>query len=456
MTLFFLGLFCYSNFHMRGSLDSIVNLAKRRGFVFPDSEIYGGLSNSWDYGPLGVLLKNNIKRAWWKFFVQEHPADMAGLDSAIIMNPRVWGASGHVQNFSDLMVECKKCHQRFRADHAEGGACPDCGGVLTWVKQFNLMFKTHIGATEEQGSEAYLRPELAAGMFTNFKNVADTTRLRVPFGIAQIGKSFRNEITTGNFIFRTREFEIMEFEYFIRKNEWEKYFDYWLSEIKRWWTDVVKADWSHFYLHEIPDGERAHYSRRTVDVEYRYPFGLKELHGIAYRTDFDLKRHMEASGADLSYRDPVTEEKFVPHVIEPTFGLDRLFLVTLLEHYAEAEGGRDEDSESKHEKEIVLRLPTHLAPIKVAILPLSKKESLQKLAHEIQSALAPSFMTQYDETGSIGKRYRRQDEIGTPYCVTVDFDSLDDQKVTVRDRDTMAQERVGIAELSDCLRDKLD
>jgi len=457
---------------MLQSLDPIVNLAKRRGFIFPDSEIYGGMANAWDYGPLGVLLKNNLKREWWKFFVQSQP-DMVGLDSAIIMNPRVWEASGHIENFTDPLVECKACHKRFRADHLlekesmtpghekepmadlSKMRCPECDGELTGTRQFNLMFKTHIGATEDQGAVAYLRPELAAGMFTNFKLVADTMRLRIPFGIAQQGKAFRNEITTGNFIFRTREFDIMEFEYFVHPNDWEKHFERWLGEIKRWWTEVIKADWSHFYLHEIPDGERAHYSKRTVDIEYYYPFGLKELHGIAYRTDFDLKRHMEASGADLRHRDPVSGETYIPHVIEPTFGLDRLVLVTLLEHYSEVEGGRDEETKSKHEKEIVLRLPKNLAPISVAILPLSKKEPLATLGRDIQKTLSKHWMTQYDETGSIGKRYRRQDEIGTPYCVTIDFDSLEDKKVTVRDRDTMEQERVRIEELVDHLGERL-
>ncbi len=453
------------------SLDCIVSLAKRRGFIFPDSEIYGGMANSWDYGPLGVILKNNIKKAWWRFFVQEHP-DMVGIDSPIIMNPKVWEASGHIQNFTDPLVECKQCHHRFRADHlleaksaepkherenmpnSRSIPCPDCAGEMTDVKQFNLMFKTHIGATEDKGSQAYLRPELAAGMFTNFKNIVDTMRVRVPFGIAQQGRAFRNEITTGNFIFRTREFEIMEFEYFVRPDEWEKHFERWLSEMKRWWKEIMNVQDEHLYFHEIPHGERAHYSQRTVDIEYQYPFGLKELHGIAYRTDFDLTRHTEMSGVDLSYRDPITGETYIPHVIEPTFGVDRLFLVALLEHYEEVEGGRAEESGSKHGKEIVLRLPKYLAPISVAILPLSKKEPLQTMAHEIQKNLSKKWMTQYDETGSIGKRYRRQDEIGTLYCVTIDFDSLGDKKVTVRDRDTMEQERVLIEELTAYLEEQ--
>ncbi|MBF8280233.1 MAG: glycyl-tRNA synthetase [Candidatus Magasanikbacteria bacterium] len=453
-------------------MDKLVSLCKRRGFIFPDSEIYGGLANSWDYGPLGVLLKNNLRREWWKFFVTSR-ADMVGVDSSIIMNPKVWEASGHLGNFSDPLVECKKCHHRFRADHllestaiepkhekerprsAAHIKCPDCSGELTETKQFNLMFKTFIGPVEDAGSAAYLRPELAAGMFTNFKNVLDSLRLRLPFGIAQSGRTFRNEITTGNFIFRTREFEIMEFEYFIRPEEWREHFERWLMEIKRWWTEVVGADMGNFYFHEIPDGERAHYSERTVDIEYQYPFGLKELHGLAYRTDFDLKRHMEASGVDLSYRDPVSGEKFIPHCIEPTFGLDRMVLVTLLEHFEEVEGGRSEEGESKHEKEIVLRLPRALAPIQAAVFPLSKKEPLTHLAGDLAQELrAVGFSTQYDETGSIGKRYRRQDEIGTPFCVTVDFETLEDKKVTVRDRDSMAQERVGIGEIVGYFKEK--
>src|SRR3989338_4887893 len=422
---------------MSDAMEKIVSLAKRRGFIYPDSEIYGGMANSWDYGPLGILLKNNIKREWWKFFVQQQ-SDMVGLDSSIIMNPKVWEASGHIQNFTDPLVECKQCHKRFRADHlleAANGAepqhekepivdissihCPSCDGELTDVKQFNLMFKTHVGATEDSGSAAYLRPELAAGMFTNFKNVIDTMRARLPLGIAQQGRAFRNEITTGNFIFRTREFEIMEFEYFCHPKDWELHLE------------------------------------RTVDIEYLYPFGQKELHGIAYRTDFDLKRHMEVSGVDLTYRDPITGEKFLPHVIEPTFGVDRMVLLALLEHYHEIEGGRDEETESKHEKEVILRLPKKLAPITVAILPLSKKEPLQEIARSLQTTLSRQWMTQYDETASIGKRYRRQDEIGTPYCVTVDFDSLEDKKVTVRDRDTMIQERIDITDVSAYVMEKM-
>ncbi len=450
-------------------MDKIISLCKRRGFVFPGSEIYGGLANSWDYGPLGHLLKQNIKKVWWQFFVAERD-DMVPMDTAIIMNPKVWEASGHLQNFSDQLVECKKCHHRFRADHlleADGleprgdrepvklladVMCPDCGGNLTEPRQFNQMLKTFLGTTEDSSTVAYLRPETAGGMFVNFKNVLNVTRRRLPFGIAQIGKNFRNEITPGNFIFRTREFEIGEFEYFINSKDWEQIFEMWLSEIKRWWQDIMQINMDNLVWHEIPDGERAHYSKRTVDIEYKYPFGVKELHGIAYRTDFDLKRHQEVSGQDLMYTDPETNEKFLPHVIEPTFGIDRMLLVSLLEAYHEEEAPTAKEGES--EARIVMKFPKHLAPIQIAVLPLSKKEELSSVAKKLASELRKHFSVDYDETQSIGKRYRRQDEIGTPYCVTVDFDSLDDKKVTVRDRDTMAQERINISEVTDYLLEK--
>lgn len=452
------------------SMEDILSLAKRRGFIFPGSEIYGGLANSWDYGPLGHLLKQNIKAAWWKFFVQER-ADMVPMDTAIIMNPKVWQASGHLQNFSDPLAECKQCHHRFRTDHllearsAEPGydkeapqsiedvPCPNCGGKFSPSKNFNLMFKTFIGSTEDDSSVAYLRPETAAGMFVNFKNVAQSTRRRLPFGIAQIGKNFRNEITPGNFIFRTREFEIGEFEYFINPKDWEPIFEMWLVEIKRWWQDVMQIDMNNLVWHELEGADLAHYSKRTVDVEYKYPFGLKELHGIAYRTDFDLSRHQAESGEDLQYTDPVTNEKFLPHVIEPTFGIDRMLLVCLLEAYHVEEAPTAEAGES--EARIVMKFPKHLAPIKVAVLPLSKKPELSGPAQELAATLRKQWNVEYDETQSIGKRYRRQDEIGTPYCVTMDFDSLEDNAVTVRDRDTMAQERVAIADLVEYLKNKL-
>ncbi|MBI4276440.1 glycine--tRNA ligase [Candidatus Uhrbacteria bacterium] len=452
---------------MADLLDKVISLCKRRGFIFPSSEIYGGLANSWDYGPLGVLLKNNIKAAWWKFFVTGRD-DMAGIDSAILMNPKVWEASGHLQNFSDPLVECKKCHHRFRADHIlkpdalepgydkekprdlASAVCPECGGGLTGERQFNLMFKTFMGAVEDAAATVYLRPENAAGMCVNFMNVLGVTRRRLPFGIAQIGKNFRNEITPGNFIFRMREFEIAELEYFIHPKMWEQTFEMWLAEIKRWWKDIMQVNMDNLVWHEIPDGERAHYSKRTVDIEYKYPFGVKELHGIAYRTDFDLSRHQEKSGQDLTYVDPETKEKFLPHVIEPTFGIDRMLLVALLEAYHEDEAPTATDGET--EARVVMRFPKQLAPIQVAVLPLSKKKELADIALPIAETLRKAgFSVEYDETQSIGKRYRRQDEIGTPYCVTVDFDSLNDKAVTVRERDSMKQERIKIKELPEFL-----
>ncbi len=426
-------------------MEKVISLCKRRGFIFPGSEIYGGMANSWDYGPLGVELKNNIKQEWWKRFVHQRP-DVVGIDSALIMNPKVWEASGHISNFSDPLVECKKCHNRFRADQIEGKKCPNCGGELTESRQFNLMFKTFIGPSEEQANTAYFRPETAQGMFVDFKSVMETTRKRLPFGIAQIGKAFRNEITPGNFIFRTREFEQMEIEYFIKGEDWEKYFDHWLDAMRNWLKDLGVKKWHEV---DIPDGERAHYSKRTVDIEYDFPFGKKELYGLAYRTDFDLKNHSENSKEDLRYTDPETGEKFLPHIIEPTWGVDRSVLVSLLEAYDE------EKVEGDEEVRAVLRFPKWLAPVKVAVLPLSKKENLSDKAKEIYKDLAKDFICEYDETQSIGKRYRRQDEIGTPFCVTVDFDSLEDNAVTVRDRDTMKQERIKLSDLKQYLSEKL-
>ncbi len=427
------------------SLEQIVNVAKRRGFVFPGSEIYGGLANSWDYGPLGVELKNNIKQEWWRWFVHRR-TDMVGIDPAIMMNPKVWEASGHIEHFTDPLVECKKCHERFRADHIEGTTCPSCGGELMPAKQFNLMFKTFLGPAEDSASTVYLRGELAQAMFVDFPNVLQSMRPRLPFGIAAQGRFFRNEITPGNFIFRLREFDVMELEYFVRERDWEKAFETWLHDMHRWIEHLgVRAERVHD--HEIPDGERAHYSKRTVDIEYDYPFGQKELYGLAYRTDFDLKNHMEKSGRDLRYTDPETQEKILPHVIEPTFGLDRTVLVALLEAYHE--------EEVKGETRTVLKFPRWMAPYKVAVLPLSKHDDLVPVAQKVYKDLTQVVTCDYDETQSIGRRYRRQDEIGTPYCVTIDFDSLKDHAVTIRDRDSMAQERVAIAELRAVLLNKL-
>ncbi|MDQ5938961.1 MAG: glycyl-tRNA synthetase [Patescibacteria group bacterium] len=454
------------------SFDKIVNLAKQRGFIYPSSEIYGGLSAAYDYGPLGVELKNNIKQAWWKMFVTSR-ADMVGLDSAIIMNPKIWEASGHVENFSDPLVDCKSCHKRFREDHLlenkgiqpeydktkprdrKGLKCPDCGGELTPARQFNLMLKTFLGPLEDSASVAYLRPETAGGIFVNFKNVLDSMRLRLPFGIAQIGKAFRNEITTENFIFRTREFEQFEIEYFVKPEDWEQHFSEWQKVMKQWCLFLGLAQ-DDLVEHEIGPKDRAFYSKRTIDFEYKFPFGQKELFGLAYRTDYDLTQHQKFSGQDLSYTDPITKEKFTPHVIEPSLGVDRTVLAVLCAAYTEIEGGRSTTTESNKEKEVVLRLPYALAPIKIAVLPLSKKEHLSELSRSILMELKKKWVVMYDETASIGKRYRRQDEIGTPYCVTIDFESLEDHKVTVRDRDTMQQDRVAIDDLESYFNTKFN
>ncbi|MEK7191911.1 MAG: glycine--tRNA ligase [Patescibacteria group bacterium] len=426
-------------------MEKIISLCKRRGFIFPGSEIYGGLANSWDYGPLGAELKNNIKQEWWKRFVHQR-ADMVGIDAALIMNPKVWEASGHVAGFSDPLAECKKCHNRFRADQLAADHCPNCEGQLAEAKQFNLMFKTFMGPAEEKANVVYLRPETAQAMFVNFKNILDTTRRKLPFGIAQMGKAFRNEITPGNFIFRTREFEQMEIEYFVRESEWEKHFEHWLEEMKKWLAHLgVSAKKVHY--REIPKEERAHYSKRTVDIEYEYPFGQKELYGLAYRGDFDLQQHIKHSGQDLSY------EGIVPHVIEPTWGVDRSVLVALLEAYHEESAPTADKEES--DTRVVLKFPKWLSPVKVAILPLSKKPELTKIAQPIFEELSKKFVCEYDETQSIGKRYRRQDEIGTPFCVTADFDSIKDKAVTVRDRDTMKQERIKTAKLAEYLQELL-
>lgn len=455
-------------------MDKVGSLCKRRGFVFPGSEIYGGLANSWDYGPLGIELKNNIKKLWWKKFVQERP-DMVGLDAALIMNPKVWEASGHVANFNDPLVEDKKTHERFRLDHlleekgvnVSGMSFDDmvaeveklklkspAGNELTAPRQFNMMFQTHLGPVADSENTVYFRPETAQGMFVDFKTIQETMRMRLPFGIAQIGHAFRNEITPGNFIFRTREFEQMEIEYFVKPEEADKHFEYWLQQQKDWLRDIGVKD-ENLYFHEIPEVERAHYSKRSVDTEFKYPFGLKELYGIAYRTDYDLQAHSKHSGKMLSYRDPVTNEVVVPHVIEPTWGLNRTFLVVLLSAYEEVTARSGEDN-AVHETEVVLHLPKNLAPIKVAILPLSKKEPLASVAQKITADLRKHWMCQYDESGSIGKRYRRQDEIGTPYCVTVDFETIEkDDSVTIRDRDTTKQERVKIPDLQKVLEQKL-
>lgn len=456
------------------SMDTIVNLSKRRGFIFPGSDIYGGLANSWDYGPLGIELKNNIRNWWWDRFVHER-TDMVGLDAAIMMNPKVWQASGHVDNFNDAMIDCKSCKARHRADHlienaVEGAqvdgrppeeltrliqehdiVCPSCGEKdFTDARMFNQLFQTSIGKTEEDKSAIYLRGEIAQAMFVNFKNVLDSSRKRLPFGIASVGKVFRNEITPGNFTFRTLEFDLMEFEYFIREKEWGKTFEYWLGEMQSWLGEMG-FDLEHTRVREHTQDELSHYSKRTVDIEYKTPFGWKEMFGLAYRTNFDLKNHAEHSGQKLEYRDPETNNVFVPHVVEPTFGLTRLTLMTMLEAYTEEEAPT---GDGKTETRVLMKFHPRVAPYKIAVLPLSKKEELQGPAREIQQKLTKRWYTDYDQTQSIGKRYRRQDEIGTPYCVTVDFDSLEDKAVTVRDRDTMEQERVAIEKLEEYFAEK--
>ncbi|HLC45125.1 MAG TPA: glycine--tRNA ligase [Patescibacteria group bacterium] len=427
-------------------MEKIVSLCKRRGFVYPGSAMYGGLANSWDYGPLGVELKNNIRDWWWKRYVQSRD-DMVGLDAAIIMNPKVWEASGHVKNFSDPLVECKKCHSRFRADQTQG-ACPNCGGKeFTTPKQFNLLFQTSIGAVEGDKSIAYLRGEIAQAMFVNFKNVLDTTRKRLPFGIASVGKAFRNEITPGNFIFRTLEFDLMEFEYFIRESEWEKWFGYWLKEQQDWLAELGLGK-ENLRLREHEAEERSHYSKRTVDIEYNTPFGWKEMFGLAYRTDYDIKNHMEKSGQDLQYTDPDSGEKLIPHVIEPTFGLTRLVLMILLESYQE--------EEVKGERRVYLKLHPKVAPYKAAVFPLLKnKPELVSAARKIYNDLRQDFMVAWDERGNVGKRYYAQDEIGTPWGITVDFQTLEDQTVTIRDRDTTKQERVKVADLKKIIAERV-
>ncbi len=436
-------------------MEKIVSLAKRRGFVYPGSEIYGGLANSWDYGPLGTELKNNIKQLWWKRFVQQRP-DMVGIDAALVMNPKVWEASGHVATFSDPLVECKACHARFRADQIDLKAkCSSCGKTdgFSEPKQFNLMLKTFLGPAEEQANVAYFRPETAQAMFVQFKNVQTTSRKQVPFGIAQQGKAFRNEITPGNFVFRTREFEQMEIEYFIPvpkdDAEWNAHFEHWKEEMIKWMRDDLKLDMSHVHELEVPEEDRAHYSKRTLDFEYDYPFGKKELYGLAYRGDFDLQNHIKASGEDMSYADPQTNEKYVPHVIEPTWGVDRSFLAVLLDHYKETGEG---DS-----KRVWLSLPPKLAPYKVAVFPLLKnKPELVEKARGVFDMLSQEFMTAWDDRGNVGKRYYSQDEIGTPFGITVDFDSLEDDTVTIRHRDTTEQERVKISDLVNYIKEKIN
>jgi len=445
------------------SLDQIVSFCKRKGFIYPGSEIYNGFANSYSYGPYGAQLKKNIKDLWWKTFVQTR-RDMVGLDGPILLSPKVWRASGHVDGFADQLVDCKQCKARLRADHLVEAAtgedceglpdarvgeiiaennikCPKCGKRdFTAVRQFNLMFETQLSKTGDDGA-AYLRPETAQAIFVDFKSVTQSNRVRVPFGIAQIGKAFRNEITPGNFIFRLLEFEQMEIEYFIHPDDWQELFEQWLGQMDEWCMRIGLDPQKCHHL-EHADEKLSHYSQRTVDIEYDFPFGRKELYGLAYRGDFDLTQHQKHSGKNLEYRDPQTNEKYLPHVLEPTFGLDRSILAVLCDAYCEEQ--LDDGSQRT-----VLRIAPAIAPVKFAVLPLMKKGGLSEKAQEIFATLSAQFVGEYDEAGAIGKRYRRQDEVGTPLCITVDFDTLEDSTVTVRERDSMAQRRVKIDELAE-------
>lgn len=434
-------------------MDKVVSLCKRRGFIFQSSEIYGGINGFWDYGPVGAEMKKKVKDAWWRATVQMRD-DVVGLDTSIIAHPQTWVASGHLANFSDPMVDCKKCKARFREDQVDSERCPEkpsktpreCGGELTSPRQFNLMFKTYVGAVQDESSVAYLRPETCQSIFTQFKNVCTTSRQKIPFGIAQIGKSFRNEITPRNFIFRSREFEQMEMEFFINPTEGDKWYQYWVQERFNWFVQLgIRKEKLRLRPHRAD--ELAHYAKGCSDVEYEFPFGWSELEGIANRGDFDLTQHMKSSGKDLSFFDDETKQKFVPAVVEISLGVDRTFLTLLCDAYREEAAPTAEAGET--EQRVVMGFHPSIAPITIAFLPLAKKigEPLRRLEHEFRK----SYNTEFDEGGSIGKRYRRQDEIGTPYCVTYDFDSEKDQKVTVRHRDTMKQDRIEIAQLQNYL-----
>jgi glycyl-tRNA synthetase len=453
-------------------MEAITSLAKRRGIAFQSSEIYGGLRSSWDYGPLGVEMRRNIRAAWWRSMVQLRD-DIVGLEASIIMSPRVWEASGHLETFTDPLVECQKCHQRFRADHLPGvhapqsghedddttvdmhekPRCPNCGNdVFTEPRNFNLMFKTHMGAVEDESNAVYLRPETAQGMFVDFAIVQQTSRKKIPFGIAQIGKSFRNEITPGNFIFRLRELEQMEMEFFVEPGTDEEWHEYWIRERLKWHTDLGIRE-GNLRLRDHDASELSHYSKRTVDIEYRFPFtDWGELEGIANRTDFDLKAHEKASGEDLTYFDQERDERYHPYVIEPALGVDRALLAFLIDAYREEEAPT---AKGGTEKRTYLALHRDLAPTKVAVLPLSRNDRLTPDARMVFDLVKTSWMCDYDDAGSIGRRYRRQDEVGTPFCVTVDFDTLEDRQVTVRERDSMGQERLSIENLVPYLAERL-
>ena len=451
-------------------LDSVISLAKRRGFVFQAGEIYGGSRSAWDYGPLGVELKENIKRQWWHSMVSSRE-DVVGLDSSIILPKKVWEASGHVEAFVDPLIECTSCHKRFRADHLEEAfeekkgrapaslaeiACPNCGGKETWTepKNFNGLLKTTLGPVEDESGLHYLRPETAQGIFVNFNNVLNSARMKPPFGIGQMGKSFRNEITPGNFIFRTREFEQMEMEFFVKPGEDESWHEYWIQERYNWYVNLG-INPENLRLFEHPKEKLSHYSKRTVDIEYRFGFQggeFGELEGVANRTDYDLRTHSEHSGVDLSFFDPVEEKRWTPFVIEPAAGLTRSLMAFLVDAYAEDEAP---NSKGGVDKRTVLRLDYRLAPVKAAVLPLSRNDELNPIAKELAATLRKTWNVDYDDSGAIGRRYRRQDEIGTPFCITVDFDTLEDKAVTIRERDSMAQERIPLASVANYLFERL-
>ena len=452
LVLFFLLIFRY----MENSFEKIVSFAKRRGFIFQSSDIYGGLAGFYDFGPLGVELKNNIKNSWWKAMVQKRD-DVVGLDSSIIMNPDIWKASGHTDSFTDPLSECTGCHKRFRADHLEDkNKCPECGSKMMKERNFNLLFRTFVGPVEDSASIAYLRPETAQGIFVNYKNIIDTQRVKLPFGIAQIGKAFRNEITPGNFIFRTREFEQMEIEYFVKPGTEKKVFEYWVDERMKWYVDNLGIKKENLRVRKHEKDELAHYAKDCVDIEYKFPIGWSEIEGIASRGDFDLTQHQKFSGQDLTYYEEATKERFIPYVIEPSCGVERTLLAILCDAYTEIEGGRTTTTEAVKETEFLLKLNKKISPIKVAVLPLVKnKENVVNKAKEVYEMLKPYFTCQYDEVGAIGRRYRRQDEIGTPYAVTVDFETLEKGDVTLRDRDTMEQKRIKIEDLISTLKEDI-
>ena len=426
-------------------MEKLVSLCKRRGFIFQSSEIYGGINSCYDYGPLGVELKRNIKEAWWNAMVTSRD-DIEGLDAAILMHPRVWEASGHVEGFTDPLVDCKKCKRRFRADHIEGDRCPVCGGELTEVRKFNLMFKTYMGPVEEEAAIVYLRPETAQGIYVNFLNVQMASRQKIPFGIAQIGKAFRNEITPGNFIFRTREFEQMEMQFFVKPGTDAEWFEYWKDQRLAWY-DQIGIRRSKLRLHQHTPDELAHYASAAYDIEYEFPFGWQELEGIHNRTDFDLKRHMEYSGKDMRYFDQEEGQKYIPYIIETSAGCDRTLLTVLVDAY--------EEEQLEKDTRVVLHLSPRLAPIKAGIFPLVKRDGMPELAQKIKDQLQGKYRVFYDESGAIGRRYRRMDEAGTPFGITVDSQSLEDETVTIRERDSMQQTRVHISKIEEFMEDKM-